>query len=608
MKARFPRGRAGFVLIVVLGVLAVMTVLLLALLRGAAHQVRGGESDAALAQEKMLADSAVALVIGQIQAASTQTGVAWISQPGLLRTFTTANSRTPAECYKLYSAADLTDTSGNLGFLAGDVPADWNSTANQNLYTDLNTPVQTSGASSQALYPILDPAAVTAVQGVGIDAPHSVEMPVMWLYQLRDGTLGPASNGTAANPIVGRIAFWTDDETCKINLNTAGGGAAWNTARANSTDDAAWVKTQPAQGEFSRYPGHPATTSLVPVFGQGATPPTAQQLLALTPRYAWGGSQDGTENTTAGETVAAKTDRLYASVDELLFGSTLSPASQRQLNSVTPAQIEQARFVLTAHSEAPETTLLGEPRVAIWPISDQPDVNHRTPADSAIVTAATVGAGQTASAGRAYYFQRGDPMNALDDFDTSSAAGISNVQLFTDLVARGGETIPGYGTTFLQKYPSAEFTQLILEIADFIRGLNAVDPTPSPFVPFSGGISGNRGRGFIVPLTATYGAGTPTAINLRAIGRCPTLSGLTLVFYVSGFTYLNAQGAKTTIDFETNADTDGSVWANNFQPSSSNWQHLVSERIRAFVVPSTFQLPDPDPGPRRHRGDQHDLQ
>jgi hypothetical protein len=277
----------GMALVMVLTALAVMTILLLALFAGTSHQMRGAQSDTSLAREKMLADSAVALVIGQIQQASTQTNQAWISQPGLLRTYAATAARTPARCYKLYSTssvANMIDTSGTLAFLAGDIPANWSSTPNQ--YTDLNSPAQTT---SGPIYPILDPVALTNVPGVSSDAGHNVEMPVAWLYQLQDGTLGPASGGTAVNPIVARIAFWTDDDTCKININTAGCGSPWNSPRLNSTNDAAWSTNQPAAGEYSAYPGHPATTSLAMALGTNSYSP--QQLLGLTPRYAWGGSQ-----------------------------------------------------------------------------------------------------------------------------------------------------------------------------------------------------------------------------------------------------------------------------------------------------------------------------
>ena len=61
-------------------------------------------------------------------------------------------------------------------------------------------------------------------------------MPVGWLYVLANGGIAvPQSvsaagdvtfsatspQPSAANPVVGRIAFWTDDDTCKINVNTA---------------------------------------------------------------------------------------------------------------------------------------------------------------------------------------------------------------------------------------------------------------------------------------------------------------------------------------------------------------------------------------------------
>ncbi len=63
-------------------------------------------------------------------------------------------------------------------------------------------------------------------------ASNTVPMPVKWIYVLSDGSLHlPAASSSgerviisaasADNPIIGRIAFWADDETCKINVNTA---------------------------------------------------------------------------------------------------------------------------------------------------------------------------------------------------------------------------------------------------------------------------------------------------------------------------------------------------------------------------------------------------
>ena len=172
-----------------------------------------------------------------------------------------------------------------------------------------------------------------------------------------------------------------------------------------------------------------------------------------------------------------KMDRLYASLDELCFSTNMTGAGQRQTNFVTASQIDLARFVLTAHSEAPETTLLGEPRIAIWPVADSTSAGapQITATDSAITNAATVGAGTTQV--KSYFFQRNNPLNPKDDFDPTvpSSATTSNLQLFNDLVNRGNLNLPGYGTMLSAKYSGAAWTQLMLEIADFIRGLNAVD-------------------------------------------------------------------------------------------------------------------------------------
>jgi uncharacterized protein (TIGR02600 family) len=582
-KSRHFGRKTGISLIVTVGALALVMFLVLALLEGVSHQAQQGPGGAATAEEKMLADSAVAMVIDQIQQASTQPGKTWISQPGLLRTYDTTSSRKHVASYKLYSATQMIDTSGTLAFLATDIPSDWNSATNANAYTDLNSAMQTSSFFGQKIYPILDPTAATAVEGISIDTGHDVSMPVAWIYQLKDGTFGPASNGTKTNPIVARIAFWTDDETSKININTAGCGTGWNSPHVNSTDDVAWSTTQPAQGEYSSYPGHPATTSLVPVFGQGSGALTSQQLLGLSPRYAWGGSQFGTQSTTSGEMVAPKTDRLYGSVDELCFGSSQTSSNQRATNPVTASQINIARFVLTAHSHSPEVTMLGEPRFAIWPVSDSPKDSTRTTAtDRAIESAATVGT-------RNYFFQRHNALSPTDDLNASVVP--SNAQFFSDLVSRGSTTLPGYGAAFASgsspKYSGVEWTQLVLEMTDFIRGLNAIDPSPAPFVSYAAGDSSGAGTGFIVPLNTTYGSGA-SQVTLRGLNRCPTLSSLTLIFYVCGFGFDDG----TSIDYtSTPDDAAGTSWNKNFAVNSTTnrWKHVTSELVRAFVVPCTFQ-------------------
>ena len=226
-------------------------------------------------------------------------------------------------------------------------------------------------------------------------------MPVRWLYVLKDGTMtSPALDlkgtiaqwndnpndktgiPTANNPIVGRVAFWTDDDTCKVNINTAGGfstykisntnkkedqycGSYWDTPRFNTRFDAGVVDVntgivtpenmslalaQPIRNEFQRYPGHPSTTSLGLVFKNMLS---SAQIYALTPRLTGGLQKDAVGNPLSGsdggtrrlvqakgvgnEALTIKRERLYGSVDELLFAAPKANDSAvqdpRRLNS-----------------------------------------------------------------------------------------------------------------------------------------------------------------------------------------------------------------------------------------------------------------------------------
>ena len=177
-------------------------------------------------------------------------------------------------------------------------------------YVDLNVPILSTrldlasdGSVVEPRYPIIDPRAKLDKVGatpspnnnpgivdgfdanftshktlklVGLDGKKSniavpyLPLPVKWLYLFRDGTMGPASLGSAKNPIVGRTAFWTDDESCKLNINTASEGTFWDTPSVSSMQEMGlWATdtaipstsrglnlatSQPVKGEYQRYP------------------------------------------------------------------------------------------------------------------------------------------------------------------------------------------------------------------------------------------------------------------------------------------------------------------------------------------------------------------
>ena len=55
--------------------------------------------------------------------------------------------------------------------------------------------------------------------------PGGLDMPVNWKPVLKN----PSAAASAANPIVGRYAFWVDDESSKVNINTADGTELYTT-------------------------------------------------------------------------------------------------------------------------------------------------------------------------------------------------------------------------------------------------------------------------------------------------------------------------------------------------------------------------------------------
>ena len=242
-------------LVVVLCFLVIISGLVLAFFSG----VTGGESvlraETGSLEAGNLADSVSDLVISQIRdgtcgyargsdgSLDTNTPLCWASQPGMIRTYNTSAST--AACWKLYSSP--TPVVRGAFLPENDLPpAGW--TGSPALYVDLNMPVVSSSGTN---YPIVDPTLTNRINGTAtVDgfsisnapvlsgATNPAAMPVSWIYVLRDGTLIAPDRGgttkatfsgqnipTAANPIVGRIAYWTDDETCKLNLNTAGGDA-----------------------------------------------------------------------------------------------------------------------------------------------------------------------------------------------------------------------------------------------------------------------------------------------------------------------------------------------------------------------------------------------
>jgi len=324
-----PRTRArtreqGVALVLVLSCIVMIAMLVVSFLLMVRTDQQSSNAFATTSEARLLGDIPINITIGQIRRGSEQLGYqqSWASQPGMIRTYGLENDGTgyrsrATGLYKLYSddrmvvntGGNVTPTSGGLApadvasAISADVAdlATWDT--RPGMFTDINEPVPFRVQGSSALdisFPVVDPRALTpgstalpvegfdytasAVPGAlkpatATDIRTRLPMPVKWIYVLKDGGFVTPSAATATvasfagptvptadNPIVGRIAFWTDDDSTKVNVNTASEGTPWYTPATTNATDRNFAERLPAHFEFSRAPGHPAQTSLSPVF------------------------------------------------------------------------------------------------------------------------------------------------------------------------------------------------------------------------------------------------------------------------------------------------------------------------------------------------------
>ncbi|MDD5262955.1 MAG: Verru_Chthon cassette protein A [Methylacidiphilales bacterium] len=553
--------RRGMALIVVLGSLIFLSALLLAFLSSVKTELVTSKAYADNNAVNSLVNTSVSIVMSQIRQASTATssGVqdCWTSQPGLIRTFT--NTGTADQSYKLYSSGTM-QISGALDPAAeAGLLSNWYQKAA--LYTDLNQPVS-------GIYPILNPGASPTVQGYSVTgapttATQSAPMPVQWLYVLRDGTLIAPTPGstsvsatvvsaTTSNPIVGRIAFWTDDESCKVNINTASEGEYWDVPHFNNVIDQNLGIFQPIKNEFQGYPGHPAGVSLSTVFpslvsGSGAA--QFDSFYKTAPRIASGGSLNLTVTaSTTLSPVILDSDRLYDSAEELIFSST-SSSNVRLTNPqplpsgilpLTQDDIEKAKFFITAHSRSPETTLFGTPKVVCWPISSTNDTNHRSAFDRLIAFCGTVN-------NKLYYFQRQDKDSTTNDYINIQR----NQDIYSYLHTLMATNVPGFGGNLASKF-GADSDQILTEIFDYIRCTNLNDMNlPSVSFQYAGGTGPDFGKSEVAPITigSTRGFGRIVSIGEVGLWLICTADPQDIV---TGAGHPNPQGYQSSNDPATN--------------------------------------------------------
>ena len=575
-------------LVLVLGVLVLFTGLALAIFLTATTERRTSALFAGSVEARQLADTGINLCMAQIRDATSATNRAWVSQPGLIRTFT--GNRQPDTNYRLYSWTDMRPAGAFDPFSpANAVPSGWKT--KKAAFVDINEPAPDPASPADTTrdkYPVFYPPSMTgngsaAVAGYSVKpisgngTTDEVPMPVKWLYVLKDGSVKEASEesdttvrvsaATDANPIVGRIAFWADDESAKLNLNTAAGGYPWmppwvqNRLEYANTTTLPFVTAtkdwgnvygfgyaQPMKNEFQRYPGHPATTDLRAVFPELSW----RDIYRLIPRVIQGGSENGinrvrrwvSDNADPIETVNDR-DRVFAGLGEARFDviktspsvnrtsivSSLPDASSTLSEGQWDSLLEKRKAFLTTSSKAPELNLFGQPRVAIWPVPEfdtaPQNLPYRTPLDKLIAFCATlVDRSQSPAQKFAFYFNRrtgpfvgSGSVPATTAFSPSDDIGRQrNTQLFRYLQRLTDSPFPGLSSgVFGSKYGGARGRdQILTEIFDYIRCTNIEDKQLNQARRFS------ERTGYVVPTRWNAGNGEITGFgrgfSIRQIG------------------------------------------------------------------------------------------
>ena len=581
--------RRGVAIITVLAIISLMTILIISFFNMAQTQKTTAIGTVEMQRVVTLKDTIMNLVMGQIRQATTlpgpspQSQTIWTSQPGAIRTYHGTDTGLN-RLYKLYSSDKMMidgivkDTSASLlNELERDIETKWDEFPD--MFVDINRPVRPSDSAKdeesptevrkRLIYPIVDPSryngqesgttentegftygekslSARAVNGVDA-AKGQLSMPVRWVYMLEDGTFGTLdkagkfaslskddSEPTKLNPIVSRIAWWTDDETCKINVNTASLPIPWDTPRTNSYEDIWYAQHQPVSGEVHHYPSHPAQTDLTAVFfpGYRYSPdtkafPLGEHMSNLPTEYAkliWnmspyiteeGGSKGGTATVnilTVLPVPLDNNDHLYATFEEIYFKARNAEKNlNRPRDTVSKddnsgkflARLEASQFFLSTRSNGPEMTIRGTPRVCLFPMNENVKtevgklsgaVNPQIGAfEVTMATNCTLGAALGVP-GKPFYFQRGANSTSRHNAFYNSSDG-RNLQMLKYLKKLTVSVPPGYPelekeffNTFGKKYPgpngkngdnpgvpdfdSSDRTQILVSMLDMLRSSN----------------------------------------------------------------------------------------------------------------------------------------
>ncbi len=418
--------RRGTALIITLMIVSLLTVLLVGFLASMRLEMRASAAYEDTQRTKMVAKAALSHAIDLIrsnipdpagieQSELTAPGRHWVVNPGRLT---------------------LVDEDGNPTYIplhTGEAEGDPESEEVRDAETvDLNEPLP-----GEVVPPI-----TYGVTSSGDPDPSLIpEMRVKWVPVLRD----PSEAASEENRMVGRYAFWMDDECAKINFNLAHG--------------------KPAPGADADYDKQFRGGMQPPLFKRGYL---ATEMGSARRTWALGKPQSVNLDVLA----ESPSDIDVDSIHDHSFLHGFSRYPEAILNYVRAPDAEgwfhRWKFNLTHYNRAPEFNAFGRPRLFLTyiplateagpyyqhPFIWDPDGAPNLSGNEVIHLSALMG-----SIGFHYAYASGDP-----EIGSLPADAMVTLQNFNMLRAYMERRWPGYGASFAEKYGRREAAQIALNM------------------------------------------------------------------------------------------------------------------------------------------------
>ncbi|CAN5385114.1 hypothetical protein BH09VER1_BH09VER1_07390 [soil metagenome] len=273
--------RRASALVITLALVVLMTILAIGMFTATRMEVTASKLHLDGMRAEILAQTGESVAMARIQTAISGTNRMWMTQPGRIVASPTNSLIPVTNVYELHSGlASLSDSN--------------------TVAADLNSALLRSPTNN-----LLIPA--SAFSG------GNASMKVKWVYVRKDGAfetnLPPPVNTN--NPVIGRFAFWVDDEAAKVNANTA------------------WTR------DSSQYPG----TTNVP-----SSDPSRIDLSSVL-----------ADPAAMAAIASYRTNTSYFN----------SPQDIRSAGAGVTNAAQQAAAVITYYNHSPNLNMFGEPRIML---------------------------------------------------------------------------------------------------------------------------------------------------------------------------------------------------------------------------------------------------